>query len=245
MAKLQSEIMKLGLMMCRCWIMPLMLLFASSAMADLLPTYKTLLEERVRRNPDRYDHADAFCRGKNLNDPCVIAGTALEGGGDGKCRRRLDGWRNRFIAECELLSLPQIDRKLPESTYELSTRVCEDFKPKPGEPLKDEISGKSLSCETVPMVSDRFCVDRKPGDACTAQLIVNGNVVENAGVCQLQTDSIWRDQLKIMRDERHGFVYYREEISRPSLLCLAKSRVDQDIRPSRPPGLLDWFHWPW
>lgn len=220
------------------------LVSSSIAVADLLPTYQDLLEQRVRNDPRHYDHADQFCRRKNLGDDCKISGSALEGGGDGKCNLDLDGWGNRLIAKCELVSLPQIDRQLPDSPYELSSWLCKELKPKPGEQLKELITGKFLSCEPVPTVSDRFCVDRKPGDACTAQLTVNGKVVENPGVCQSQNDRLRLDESRISL-ERIPYVYLREQITRPSVLCVAKNRVEHAIRPSRPPGLLDWLHWPW
>lgn len=223
------------------WKLWLVWLCSPVASADLLPPYQDQVEARVRNDPAYYDHADAFCRGKVLGDSCVITGTALEGGGEGMCRQRLDGGTNQVIAECVRFTTPMIDRRLPVTPYQLEPIVCGMLKASPGQKFRDSERQELLGCGPVETVSDRFCTGRKQGEACTAQLTIGGKSIENPGVCLLQKDWRNRSELRIDVGNDAGSVdavFRYANLSRPALLCEAAKPVVQQIRPARPPSML-------
>jgi len=221
-------------------VLGVLVVSSSIAEADLLPTYQDLLESRVRNDPLYYDHVDQFCRGKNLGDRCKITGSALEGGGDGVCKRNIDGWGKRVIAQCEREFTPEVSRKTPESAYQLNEFVCLMMKATPADSFKDAKTGKQLSCGSVPMVSDQFCHELKAGDLCTAEVIVNGTRFDNSGVCVLQTQKVVSYAIDIAH-KHEKFHFKQQELTRPLLSCLASTPVTQVIEQGKNPRKVYWF----
>lgn len=185
-----------------------MLAVFGTAVADVIPPHIATLENRMRENPDLVDRHDNFCADKKPNDDCAIPGSRLAGGGNGICRRSVNSSNATIDLACELLNRPNIFRDLPSGGFVADSRSCETPQ------LAEQLSRTPYPCkpQAAPYV-DRFCRGKAAGDACAAELFVDGAREINAGTCQkiTETDSY--------------YLYGRRVATREAIRCEAPEPV--------------------
>lgn len=191
----------------------------SLALADLLPTGDFLMRERMRTEPGFYDQADQFCRGEVPGAACRMPGEAFDGGGEGRCERRMDALGRHVQLTCEVKPEFVIDRQLPKSPYQFSPTACWAWTHDPA--FRERMAYLNARCELVPIAMDRFCLDKRPKDACTAEVVVQGKLQQVTGKCALDTEVFDFDPPRVM--------------ARSVLLCQSAQPVIHDIQPASPP----------
>lgn len=164
----------------------------TAAQADLLPRQAVELDQRFSRNPDAFDRTDPWCDGHGVNDRCVVPGNALEGGGRGQCLRSIDRPGYRYIdLKCALSPSPRIDRGLPDARWHAGEDLCKGRGGAARDAMREaQVQALGWTCAEPPVVSDRFCQGRAPGDACIADVVVGNDVEHAAGICKRTVESM-------------------------------------------------------
>jgi hypothetical protein len=158
---------------------------ASLANVVISPEEKKLLEEASdRAATGDYDVADPYCAGKSIGKPCRRSGSPFEGGGAGICRTShsiiydKDGRRAEIRATCVVEKRYRLDSGVSPSEYrwKLPKEICA------ADPsAKIENAGCAEGA-----VSDKFCRDKKAGEACLVELTAEGETQPEAfpGICR-------------------------------------------------------------
>jgi hypothetical protein len=125
------------------------------AQADVVWPATISAQKRFQNNPSLFDETDQYCENKKLSAACEISGTVFEGGGKGKCERKLNHLKIALV--CNRKELVKIDRMLPSTFSE--TRP-------------------------FPLVKDQFCAKLKVGAKCSVTLLHNGKPEHYTGICK-------------------------------------------------------------
>ena len=196
------------------------------AQADLLPPGDFLLRERMKAEPGFYDEADQFCRTKAVGAPCSLPGHAFDGGGDGRCERRLEARGRHAQLICSVKPAYTIDRQLPASPYQFSPTACWAWTHDKG--FRERMAYLNARCEPAPVAADRFCKGKQANEACKAEITLQGRQEQRPGRCESDMERFDVDPPRVM--------------SRPRLLCQSASPVQREIGPASPPDSSNASH---
>lgn len=197
----------------------LIMLCLAPAHADLLPPGDFLLRERMKAELGFYDEADQFCRAKAVGAPCSLPGHAFDGGGDGRCERRLEARGHHAQLICTLKPAYTIDRQLPKSPYQFSPTACWAWTH--DKAFRERMAYLNARCEPAPVAADRFCKGKQANEACTAEITFQGRQEQRPGRCELDM-------------ERFDIAPPRVMV-RPRLLCQSATPVQREVGPASPP----------
>ena len=193
-------------------------LLSATARADVMPPEAEAAGERMQKDPKALDRADSYCADKAIGAACLIPGNVFEGGGAGKCERRIDHEAFTIDLRCNLPAWPEIERGLPSGPYQIDESACRSLAADPQQ--KETLKGQGMVCDAVPTVADRFCAGRSAGAACNAEMRVAEQRESHAGVCH---------------EVKEGMLLYyegRREATRSVLQCdPAKSTPEPVIKP--------------
>jgi hypothetical protein len=195
----------------------LLCLWGAVAGADLLPSGAMELSERFGKNPGTFDRTDPWCEGQGVGESCQIPGNAFEGGGPGRCVRRIDRGESKYIdLHCEHAPKPRIERAMPAGPWQADAGLCRLAAEK--NYYAEVLRERGWVCVEPPVLADRFCKGREAGQACVAELMLDERSERFDGICKRQTDVT--------------SVYFQggQRLTRPMVTC----------EPERPlaPGLL-------
>lgn len=194
------------------------------ALADVLPPMAFETRERARNDPNTYDQADTYCKGKQIGTACTMPGTVFDGGGAGICTQMVSDNYRTIDAVCKPQETFSINRAIPDSLFVIEGYSCTDAAQK--SPLADVLKREQITCTPQPLVADSFCRDLKEGDACTAQVTTRQGQQQFAGRCQTV-------------EEYKRFYYQgRNAAVRKTLQCNSASPVQHALEKSSPPNWL-------
>lgn len=190
--------------------------------ADLAPPQAVGLAERFANNPGAFDRYDAWCEGHGVDEACDIPGNAFEGGGHGRCERKI----HLREYQIDLLCIPKvqarIERAMPQGAWRTDAFLC-DLAAKEGT-IANELRKLDWVCSEPPVVVDRFCMGSEAGQRCTAEVFLDGSGVRFDGVCNRHTES------------KDSYLYGRRTLTRPVLSC-------EPERPAPPAALTPVSVW--
>lgn len=184
------------------------------AMADLLPPAARDAAERLLKNKNAFDNVDSFCAGKKPGAACTMPGNPFGGGGDGICKNELNRSSNLIDLTCQHKELVFVfDPQLPEGGFVLEPMLC-------GNGLD---LGSQFTCKpTLPPPPDRFCKEKKVGDACQAEVSVDGKRQFYPGICQKVS-------------EKAGYYFQgRRTASREVIRCEPPEKVEHPVQRVNP-----------
>lgn len=198
------------------------LTLAAPALADVLPPTAFLLQKRASQSPDAYDRADAWCAGKAIGSACEVPGNAFEGGGKGRCEQVTNRESHTLDALCRVSITPVIERKLPEGGYVVDKRLCELAQRDAG--MANSLKREQAGCTPQAPLADQFCGGKKVGDACQAELSLEGSRAAYGGRCIAETQ------------EGSFYHYGHNPKQRAVILCQPVKPASHDMQASSPPG---------
>jgi hypothetical protein len=188
-------------------------IWASAAMADLIPPEEQALIQRMQETK-AFDEADQFCRGEQPEAPCALPGNAFEGGGAGVCSRQMSRSRDTI----QQLVCVQVD------SFEYEAGVTP---PLDNERILCEVGIEELTpaqqanCPALIASKpvDRFCAGKAPGDTCDVDGMIGEVKASFASQCALT--------------EETGTLYFRghRSVSREELRCKAKQSFIREFSP--------------
>lgn len=183
----------------------LLVLFCLNSLADLLPPQAAGMAERYQSNPRTYDRSDQWCNGKAVADSCQIPGNTFEGGGSGTCDRLIN--RNEYLIDllCVVVPRPRIDRQLSDSGWNADTQLCELATR--SQSTAQALSAQGWGCEKPVEVPDQFCKTLASGQACNAELSMDGQKQLYAGICKSEAQT------------KRGYYQGSRTLTRSILLC--------------------------
>lgn len=175
------------------------------AAADGMPPQAQEASARFNNNPRTFDRYDPWCEGHGVDTACQIPGTPFEGGGPGKCERRIHKADYQIELRCILAPTPHMDRGLPDTNWRAEKHRCEGEKVKPG--MNKPLTEDGYPCDNQPPVFDRFCKGKEVGQSCTVELSVADLTQNFKGVCR--------------REEETSFTYFRGQrrLTRDTVQC--------------------------
>ena len=183
------------------------LLFASgTTWADLVSPQVQSAWKRYEQNPKAFDQADQYCVAKKPGAACVIPGSAFEGGGAGICERAVSQGSQYISLNCNRGERIQIDRQIPDGPFRVDSSLCPDAERNPAH-----------TCSEPALLSDRFCAGGKAGQACMAELSIDGKTSSHAGVCRISVETT------------RFYFRGRHEGQRPVLACEPASRAPERV----------------
>lgn len=158
--------------------------YCATAWADVISMEAFSAQERHSKNPNIYDRADSFCKGKKPKSACTIPGAISSGGGNGVCT---NGLENRHSVSIDMVCITTgelfIDRKLPDGGYVADSTFCKDGVNKEGFPRVD--------CKPLnPTPKDRFCKEKNIGNPCNIEFTYNNKQLTEAGVCKVVVETV-------------------------------------------------------
>lgn len=163
------------------WCFAILLCGSLQAHADLISPRVGDARHRLRENPNTFDQTDNYCKGKKPQAPCVVAGSAFAGGGEGTCASDIND-RGVIELSCVRNDEITIERKLPEGGFVADEDVCGHY--------GGEMDGQKYNCTPLnPVPADQFCTGRPVGGACTAELTYKGQKEKHAGICRKVTET--------------------------------------------------------
>ncbi len=138
----------------------------------------------MQDDPKTYDRADQFCARKSVGSPCSVPGNPFEGGGTGTCQTRLNDKQQTIDSLCTFGERREVRRNMPDRDYRGAEVICDKARRDPNaQDVVEFLVQNKITCGPTPTIPDQFCDGKAVGEACVAEMLVNGSISTYPGRC--------------------------------------------------------------